>query len=352
MEKEEKKISLENCDFKKKKVRINSPFSLSAFELLGIDENDLIFISKDEYLRKNQDCQNLKKELQEERYYHFNLKRLKLIELAKKKREELIQENKEQIKKCTENENFENTEHNTNIKNDAYKTFYTKRDKLKKSSSVGMMRMTGGFKGVWGTSTAIKEERERLRKLKERQEINIRLQIDYECAMEENRRKNIEKMKLKEEKEEIKRKEKKKLLMEKLRKDEEKEKNRKKKEEEYNHKIEEKRKNDEIKEKLKQEEEQKKKEEEEIERKRQIKLQEKKDKEFREKVDSINKQKHFRLLEKQKILDQKDKRRKFNMEKLKEINTKKMNEMHKMMEEKITKALVKNESLMKEKINN
>ena len=89
---------------------------------------------------------------------------------------------------------------------------------------MGMMRMTGGFRGGWGTSTAIKEERERLKKLKERQEINIRLQIDYECAMEENRRKNIEKMKLKEEKEEIKRIEKKKKLMEKLRKDEEKEK--------------------------------------------------------------------------------------------------------------------------------
>ena len=216
MIKDENKISLENCDFNKKKTRVNSPFSLAAFELIGIDENDLIFQTKDEYIRNNQDCQNLKKHLQEERYNHFNSRRLQLIELAKKKREELIQENKEQNKKFTENDNMQNTENNTNNKNLGYTTFYTKRDTMKKSSSMGMIGVTGGFKG-WGTSTAIKEERERLKKLKERQEINIRLQIDYECAMEENRRKNIEKMKLKEEKEERKRIEKNKLLEEKLR---------------------------------------------------------------------------------------------------------------------------------------
>ena len=51
---------------------------------------------------------------------------------------------------------------------------------MKKSSSMGAFDIDGG-----GTSTAIKYEREKLKKLKERQEINIRLQIDYECAMEE-----------------------------------------------------------------------------------------------------------------------------------------------------------------------
>ena len=69
---------------------------------------------------------------------------------------------------------------------------------MKKSSSIGAFEPCGD---EGGTSTAIKYERERLKKLKERQEINIRLQIDYKCAMEEIRRKNIEKMKLKVEKE-------------------------------------------------------------------------------------------------------------------------------------------------------
>ena len=109
---------------------------------------------------------------------------------------------------------------------------------------VGMMTGSG-----WGTSTAIKLEKEKLRKIRERQEINMKLQIDYECGLEETRRKNIRKMKLKEEKDEKMRIAKNKLLMEKMRKEQEKEKNRKKKEEEYNQKMDEKRKNDEIKEK-------------------------------------------------------------------------------------------------------
>ena len=82
-----------------------------------------------------------------------------------------------------------------------------------------------------GISTAIKAEKERLKKMRERQEINIKLQIDYECLLEETRRKNIAKMKLKEEKEERKRIAKNKELIEKLRKEEEKEKIRKRKEE-------------------------------------------------------------------------------------------------------------------------
>ena len=85
------RISLENCDFNKKKMRINSPYSLIASELIGIEQEDLFFLSRDEYLKKNQDCQNLNKELQEERYNHFNSRRRKLIEDAKKKREELLE---------------------------------------------------------------------------------------------------------------------------------------------------------------------------------------------------------------------------------------------------------------------
>ena len=47
------RISLENCDFNKKKMRINSPYSLMACELIGIEQEDLFFLSRDEYLKKN-----------------------------------------------------------------------------------------------------------------------------------------------------------------------------------------------------------------------------------------------------------------------------------------------------------
>ena len=193
------KISLENCDFNKKRTRLNSPISLVACELIGIDPEDLIYLTKDEYIRRNQECQNLDKELQEERYNHFNSRRIKLIEDAKKKREELLEENKS-FKNSTNYNSNNNRNNNFNDFSTLSKTFYDKKG-MKKSSSSGAFEPGGGS----GGTTAIRLERERLKKLKERQEINIRLQIDYECAMEENRRKNIEKMKMKEEKEEKKR---------------------------------------------------------------------------------------------------------------------------------------------------
>ena len=192
----ENKVSLENCDFNKKKVRITSPFSLLACELIGIDQKDLIYIPKEEYVRNNQECQNLHKELQEERYNHYNSRRLKLIEEAKKKREELIKESNNNNNNANNQTIYNplNNRNNFNCFSTQNKTFYDTRN-MKKSASMGAFESLdiGG-----GTSTAIKQEREKLKKLKERQEINIRLQIDYECAIEENRRKNIEKMRLKE----------------------------------------------------------------------------------------------------------------------------------------------------------
>ena len=57
---------------------------------------------------------------------------------------------------------------------------------IKKNASSGTLDTYGE------SSTAIKLERERLRKLKEKQELNVKLQIDYECMREENRRKNMD----------------------------------------------------------------------------------------------------------------------------------------------------------------
>ena len=131
------RISLDNCDFNKKKMRINSPYSLMACELIGIEQEDLFFLSRDEYLKKNQECQNLNKELQEERYNHYNSRRRKLIEDAKKKREELL-EAKNNIKNRT---NY-NT-NNNNIKNNHFINAYSIQNKsfygrnMKKSSSIG-----------------------------------------------------------------------------------------------------------------------------------------------------------------------------------------------------------------------
>ena len=330
MNKDEYKISLSNCDFNKKRIRLTSPYSLMACDLIGVDEEDLLFVPKEEYLLKNPDCQNLPSDLQEERYNHFNAKRLNLIKEAKAKRAELIKLNSDNLP----NKKYLELDNNLNL---ASSTLYNRNDNLKKSSSALQMGNTVG-NGGWSSSTAIKIGREKLRKMKERQELNIRLQIDYECALEENRRNNIKKMRMKEEKEERKKMEKNMKLMLKLKKEEMKERRRKMKEEEYNHQMELRRINNEKKEKMKmEEEEEKKREEEEKERKKLMEEHHRKEKEFREKVDKINKMQHYRLVEKQKELDERDVKRKKNLEKMKDETYRKMSQKRKLMQEKIKK---------------
>ena len=346
MNKDEYKISLSNCDFNKKKIRLSSPYSLMACDLIGVDEEDLVFLSREEFLLKNPECQNLSKELQDERYNHFNKKRLNLIKEAKAKRAELIKLNKNLLSKNHEIDNINLT---NNLINFGAQTLYNKIDNLKKSSSAAHMGNTMG--SGFGSSTAIKMGKEKLRKMQERQELIIRLQIDYECTMEENRRNNIKKMKLKEEKEERKKREKNLRLMEKLRKEEMKERRRKMKEEEYNHQMEIKRLNNEKKERMKLEEEEKRKEEEEEkERKKQYEEQQLKEKKFREKIEKINQIQHYKLVERQKELDEKDVKRKKNIEKMKDETHRKITEKRQLMQNKIKKALIKNEFLLNEKI--
>ena len=347
MNKDEYKISLSNCDFNKKKIRLTSPYSVMACDLIGIEEEELLFVPKEEYLQKNIDVQNLPKNLQDERYNHFNLKRLNLIKEAKAKRAELIKLNSKFQNK--NNVELDSNIINNNIYNFGYSTLFNKSDNLKKSSSALQMGNTMG-NGIWGSSTAIKIGREKLRKMKERQELNIRLQIDYECALEENRRKNIIKMRLKEENEERKKMEKNLRLKLKMEKEEEKEKKRRLKEEEYNKKIEMKRINNEKKEKMKLKEEEKRKEEEEKERKKQYEENQRKEKKFREKVEKMNQMQQNKLIEKQKELDERDIKRKINIEKMKDETHRKRSQKEKKMQDKIKKTLIKNEFLLNEKI--
>ena len=344
MSKDDYKISLSNCNFNKKRIRLTSPFSLRACELIGIDEEELLYIPKEEYLTKYPDCQNISKELQDERYNHYNAKRLRLIKEAKAKRAELIKLNTNLLSR-------KNFDFDTNISNNIYElsTFYNRNDNLKKSSSAVQMGNTFN-NGSYSNSTAIKIGKEKLKKIKERQELNIKLHIDYECALEENRRNNIKKMKLKEEKEERKRMEKNHQLMLKMKKEEQKERKRKMKEEEYNHQMELKRLDNEKKEMIKLQEEEKRKEEEEKERKKQFEEHQLKEKQFREKVEQMNLMKYNKLMKKQKELDERDIKRKQNIEKMKDENQRKMSEKTRMMQNKIKKALMRNEYMMNEKI--
>ena len=88
------KITLETMDFTDKSVRLNSPLSKKALFTLGLDENKLYEITKEEYIERNKELQNAPKQLQNKRFEQFNLRRLKAIEEAKKLRSEMISDNK------------------------------------------------------------------------------------------------------------------------------------------------------------------------------------------------------------------------------------------------------------------
>ena len=118
----------------------------------------------------NVECQYLEKELQEERYNHYEKNRKELIELAKNQREFLIKE-EESKKNYGISNNTTNNYNSSTIVNTHSRT-------IKKNASSGTLDTYGE------SSTAIKLERERLRKLKEKQELNVKLQIDYECMRE------------------------------------------------------------------------------------------------------------------------------------------------------------------------
>lgn len=338
----EEKISLLNCDFTQKKIRLTSPLSIMAVNLVGATLEDLRFISLEEYLKKNYDFQNLEKELQYERYAHYEENRKILIKEAKQKREELINK-KENESSSNNNSNQISTillspKYNVNL---SYNISNEKE--MKKNFSDGNLPQS--------QSTAIKLEKEKLHKLLEKEENNVKLQIDYECKIEENRRKNIEKMKMKELKEEKKRKEKENLLKEKKEKEREKMLEKKRKEEELMKEQERNRKEEEKKEKIKLQEEKERKAEEERERKNKILERELKEEEFRKKINKMNLAQKERLLEKEKELNEKDLKRQKNLLELRKHNEKIFSEKKIFLQEKINKALNKSESQMSEKLN-
>ena len=337
----EEKISLLNCNFKQKKIRLTSPHSLLAIRLIGVTLDELRHLSFEDYIKKNPETQYLENELQEERYNHYEKNRLELIKEAKKVREDLLKD-----------KNYETTYYNnlssfyispkSNITNNTRYNLST----MKKNSSASNLEPKMNLQ----QSTAIRIEREKLQKLLEKQENKVRLQIDYECMIEETRRKNIEKMRNKELKEEKRRKEKEREIAEKKEKEWERMMEQKKKEEELMKEQEKIRKEEELKEKKKLEEENKKREEEEKERQNKILEREVKEEEFRKKINKMNLQKTERLLEKEKELNEKDLRRQKNIEEQRKESYRLMTEKRIFLQDRINKALNKNELKLNQKL--
>ena len=86
-------------DFTNKKIKINSPRSKKVLLALGLDENKLYEISKKEYIDSHPELKQASEEVQDKRYEHFNNRRIKAIEDAKKARQELIDESEKNNEK-------------------------------------------------------------------------------------------------------------------------------------------------------------------------------------------------------------------------------------------------------------
>ena len=169
---EEEKKNLETIDFSDRKDRIQSPYSKKAILELGLDENKLYKLDKEKYLLNHPELKNASPEVQDKRYEHYNKRREEQIELAKQKRNELIEKENEEVKYIEE----ENKENDNIKKND--------NNEIKEEEQ----------------SEAVKKELEKLEMMKKQQLGEIKNIIDYAYKMNEFKKKNEEKIKLQNEK--------------------------------------------------------------------------------------------------------------------------------------------------------
>ena len=340
------KISLENFDSTKKKIRITSPHSILACELMGIKMEDLAFLTFEEYLQMNPEFQSINKNLTKERYDHHNYRREKLITSLKEKRNELIIKENDTNSKIRNYNNI-NSYHNRLIRNESYynfnKTFITlKKTNLKKNASMDNINEPN-------KSTMIVNEEERLKKIRQRQKINIRMKIDYQFMQEQIRIKNQEKMKLQNENEKMMKLKKQEELIQRKMKGEKKEYEQKKRLENFKKMLEERRQEKINKEKIKMLNEQKRREEGERKRKIKFEEKEKKEKEIRDRILGNNKLFLQELLKKQNELNELERKRQILIEQKKEEKSRQISEKTKVLQNKISYVLCENEKIKEEK---
>ena len=96
----DKLISIDDIDFFTKKVKITSPRSIKAMRNLGITNENLEYLTKQEYLNKHPELigedENMKKVI----YEHKEVKRKELIEKVREARRAIIEEGDIKGKRC------------------------------------------------------------------------------------------------------------------------------------------------------------------------------------------------------------------------------------------------------------
>ena len=88
----DKLISIDDIDFFTKKVKITSPRSIKAMNNLGVNNNDLEYLTFKEYLEKNPQLIGESKRMQKLEYNHVQTIRKELIEQIIEARKKIISE--------------------------------------------------------------------------------------------------------------------------------------------------------------------------------------------------------------------------------------------------------------------
>ena len=76
---------------------MNSPRSLEACRLLGIDPQSLYYVKFKKFAQSNPDIFRLNKESQQKRFENINKYRNEMIEAVKQKREEIIKKQEKEL---------------------------------------------------------------------------------------------------------------------------------------------------------------------------------------------------------------------------------------------------------------
>ena len=94
-------ISIEDIDDFTKKIRITSPHSIKAMNNLGIINEDLEYLTFEEYLIKNPELIGEERKIQKIRYNHVEKIRKDLIEKVREQRIKVIEEEDQKRKRCS-----------------------------------------------------------------------------------------------------------------------------------------------------------------------------------------------------------------------------------------------------------
>ena len=169
-------ISIENCDFMDKNMRINSPRSIKVCQTNGIEPNELYYLDYSEYLSKHPEISNLPDDIKRYRFHLIDRFRLKTIKMIKDKRQELIQTKKNKF--LNDSGEFSTPKKKIDDKFKFINEFEPKSNNMTFSEKMGSL---------------IQKERDNIKKLKQKQKQNIEFMIENRIKAELINYSNMEK---------------------------------------------------------------------------------------------------------------------------------------------------------------